>query len=84
MNTLDELALKVAKDMYRLSAPAYQHEILEFAHRLVAELAKQKCHGTETLCSTCNNDFRKCVMFAAPVIPAGTSAWCLGYKEVPK
>lgn len=30
------------------------------------ERQEPKCHATETLCSTCNNDFRKCVRFHPP------------------
>lgn len=90
MSTLNELALKVAKEvgwpefeaMYVVTA---RSEILEFAHRLVAELAKQEpvatvgSHFVEY-----NGDYTYAIwadeinppekgtkLYAAPVIPAG-------------
>lgn len=47
------------------------------ASALRAAIAEQEkcepaCHATETVCSTCNNDFRKCVGFTHPApVPAG-------------
>ncbi len=88
MNALDELALKVAKEMPEgflwyegcgWEAGVLNQEVLEFTHRLVAELAKQEpvawryidSSAEGTCCYVYNEMKQGEPLYAAPVIPAG-------------
>ena len=89
MNTLDELTLKVAKEQYcddfHKWPEEYTKRVIDFAHRLVAELAKQEPAGHYCVsyfrgsAGMANTEFQPSIdfaegthaLYAAPVIPAG-------------